>query len=121
MKDFYFDQDKNAVIENFGLSFTPTFEIWLSQKLRIRLSIFLGEYFLDTTLGLPYFEEILIKNPDLVLIESLIKEVISGTEGVESLDEFELELENSSRKLTVTFTVTSTQGEAVTEIVEVVI
>lgn len=60
------------------------------QCLRSRLSFFLGEWFLNTLEGVPYYEHILgVKNPNLGLIKAIFRGVIKttpGYAGVESLD-----------------------------------
>jgi len=81
------------------------------QHLAIRLQFFLGEWFLDTRLGVPYFNQVLIKNPNLVVVRGLFRQVILTTPGVDTIEEFELDFDQAARKLTVTFTVRkSTDG-----------
>lgn len=71
------------------------------QHIRIRLRTVLGEWFLDQRIGVPYFEHILVKNPNPVLVRSIIRETILGTPGVSSVSRLEFELDRVTRKLTV--------------------
>lgn len=84
---------------------------YVIQLLKIRLQFFAGEWFLDTTKGLPFFEEILIKNPDVPSIESLLKASIIETDGVLELIEFSSVFSASNRSLSVEFKVTSIYGD----------
>ena len=84
----------------------------IAQKLFVRLQFFLGEWFLDRRQGIPYFTKILIKSPDLVVIQGIFREAILTTPGVESLvGVIETELDFITRKLTVKFSALLTSGE----------
>lgn len=80
----------------------------ISQHLLIRLRFFQGEYFLDQRIGIPYYQDILIKNPDLVLVRSLYRETILETPGVIDITRFDLDFDTSSRSLRIDFTCTVT-------------
>jgi len=54
----------------------------IAQRLRVRLQFFLAEWFLDKRQGIPYFQVVLVKNPDLGLIQSVFRRAILGTPGV---------------------------------------
>ena len=49
---------------------------YIAQKTKQILLLVKGEWFLDTTIGIPYFQSILIKNPDIPLIESILVNAI---------------------------------------------
>jgi len=78
----------------------------IAQNLRIRLQFFLGEWFLDRRLGVPYYQQILVKNPGTNLVRSVFRKAITTTPGVISLDALETDYEGTTRTLTVAFTVT---------------
>lgn len=48
----------------------------VAQQIKISLKAFLGEWFLDTGFGVPYFEEILVKNPNTMIIREIIRDRI---------------------------------------------
>jgi len=80
------------------------------QKVLQNLRTFRGEWFLDTTIGVPWFQSILKKRPVPSVVESLIKLEILNTIGVIELLKFDATL-NSSRQLEIDFTLRSQQGE----------
>lgn len=57
------------------------------QHLINRLRIFLGEWFLDRRIGIPFFRDILVKNPDRPAIRSIFRRTIRETPGITAVDE----------------------------------
>ncbi len=82
----------------------------IRQHLRIRLQFFLGEWFLDRRLGVPYYEEILRKSPNLDVVTSILRDVIRSTPGVLSITSFVLDFDGVTRALSLDFAVFSTEG-----------
>lgn len=76
----------------------------VEQRLRIRFRFFFGTWFLDTLLGLPWFTDILIKNPNLPIVGAILRQVALTTPGVASLAEFELSVDGVTRELSVDLT-----------------
>lgn len=74
-----------------------------AQRLRRKLKFFLGEWFLDTRLGIPYFESILVKSPQTNVILSLYRKVITTDEAVVSLSNLALVYDGENRTLAITF------------------
>ena len=75
----------------------------IAQHLRIRFQFFRGEWFLDTRVGVPWFEDILKKSPDLDVVNGLLREVITSTPGVTAITAFSLEIDRATRAMTVAF------------------
>lgn len=82
----------------------------LAQHVKIRLLWIRGEWFLNTELGLPYFKEILVKNPDLSAIDIMLKATILETPGILSLISYSSEIIKTIRKLNVSFVAESEFG-----------
>lgn len=81
------------------------------QHVRVRLNFFLGEWFLDKKAGTPYYEQILKKPANLPRIETIIKNRILKTPGVDKLISFKMQYEGgNSRKLTITFSAKTVEG-----------
>ena len=74
----------------------------IAQRLRVRLQFFLKEWFLDQRQGMPYFEAILIKNPDITLVQSIFRRAILATPGVLAIAKMRTALDNATRTFTVT-------------------
>jgi len=88
----------------------------VKQRLAQRLRTFFAEWFLDNTIGLPYYEDIFIKNPNAGLVEALLKTEIIDTPGVLELLSFEIDIDKATRKLTVSFMVRATTGNVEVEV-----
>lgn len=88
----------------------------LSQRICHRLRTFRGECYLDRSVGVPYFSEVLKKRPDLGHIRSLLASVISGVPGVLKILELSLDFRQNTRVLRVSFSV---QGDGFTAAGEV--
>lgn len=83
----------------------------IAQHLRIRLRTFLGEWFLDTRIGMPYFEEFLVKNPNKLVLDARIREAVLETPGIIAVGSINYELVGATRALTITFTATLQSGD----------
>jgi hypothetical protein len=88
-----------------------TGEAAIEQQVRLRCRYFEGEWFLDERQGIPYFRSILIKAPDLALVESLFRTAIRTTPGISAVNSVDLTLDKPTRTLTVEFTATMDTGE----------
>lgn len=80
------------------------------QDIHRRLRTFLGEWFLDIEAGVPYYQDILKKNPNPQVVATVIQNAILGTLGVIELQEFDSQLDSTARQLTVTFKALTTEG-----------
>lgn len=109
MSDLLLDSDGDIVLDVNDFVLTSGREA-IEQHLKQRLQTFLGEFFLDGNVGIPYFQQIFVKNPSAVAINSIIKKAIINTPGILSLTSFSLEL-STSRELTVEFRALSSEGE----------
>ncbi len=101
--DFKLNSNHDLAIENFDLVLISGTD-QVIQKIGQRLKLYLGEWFLDTTVGLPYYKNVFKKDYDVGLLEASFKAQILGTTGVDSLLEFNLSLQDG-RTLIVTFKV----------------
>lgn len=83
----------------------------VAQHIRIRLRFFLGEWFLDSEVGLPYYQQILKKNPNENIVRSVLRKAILTTPGVQEISSFSFEFEGSTRVLTVNFVAKITDSD----------
>ena len=83
----------------------------IGQRVFIRLQRFLGEWFEDRALGVPYFEYIIgHRNVDTRLATSIIAQHIAGTRGVIQVETLSFDL-HQNRTFTVRYSFTA-EGEA---------
>lgn len=73
----------------------------IAQHVRQRLMVFQSEWFLDTTAGVPWLTRILGQGYDPVLAEGVIKSVVLATEGVTSIESFDVVFNRQTRELRV--------------------
>lgn len=102
MGDLYLVQDLNAI----------------RQEAEIRMRFFLGEWFLDVTSGLPYFQNILVKAPNLNAIKTILSTEILKVTGVKSLLKIELDFDRVRRTLAVAWSANTDIGKLVEGTVE---
>lgn len=110
MSDIALDSDGDLLITKGALSLVIGDDA-IVQNLQIRLQFFLGEWFLDTRLGMPYFEEILTKNPDLTRVRGIFRQAILTTRGIASIVSLNMNFDRATRALAVDFVVKKTDGE----------
>jgi hypothetical protein len=82
----------------------------VQQSVLQRLRTFYGEWFLDNTVGLPYFQQILVKNPEQSKIDALFVNTILGTPGVVQLNKYSFVPDFTNRTLRVSFSARCTTG-----------
>lgn len=70
----------------------------IKQHVKNRFEINLGEWFLDTDIGVPYYRDIFIKNPSFATVEGILKAVILQTPGVLVLEDFNFDYDNKTRR-----------------------
>ena len=75
------------------------------QAIRIRLKWFLNEceLFEDGT-GVPWFEDILVKNPNLDLIKTELREQIKSVTEVEDVQELDIVIDSKMRTALIKYT-----------------
>ena len=82
----------------------------IQQHLSQRLRTFLNEWFIDKRIGIPYFEHILKKNFDPVIVDTVIKREIITTPGVLELLNFSADIDKAARTLIITFKARTSEG-----------
>lgn len=90
MADILVDNDGDISISNGKISLTKN----VSQKVSIVLKTFKGEWFLDESIGIPYFQSILGKKLSKEEIDSIFKTQILNVDGVYKILSFSSSLVN---------------------------
>ena len=71
----------------------------VGQHVRQRLMTYLGEWFLDRFVGVPWIRDIVGHGYDPVMAESVLKAEILDTDGVTEINSFSVRFDNSTRGL----------------------
>lgn len=95
---------KRALVIARGKEFVRT-------KLQQRLKFFLGESFVDTREGVPYYRDVFIKNPDIEVIRSLYSKVILSVQEVTRVANLNVTYDPVARKASVEFDAFLASGE----------
>lgn len=87
----------------------------LRDRLATNLKTFQNEWYLDPTLGIPYFEQVFTKAVNVGVLYTIFSGVIRKTEGVAAVNSLVFDQDNANRVLTITFSVTSDDGTILEE------
>jgi len=94
LSPFYGD----IAVENNNWTFTEPGPDDTRQALQCNYRAFRGEWFLDTSIGCPWFQDILKKNANFPIIQSVLKTVGLDTEGVLGILQFDFDFDSPSRR-----------------------
>ena len=83
----------------------------IRQELQIRYRYFLGEWFLNSEEGVPYFKHILKKNANDAQIRAVLLDVAKTTPGVVEVRSYAASLDGPTRVLTITLQLGVTTDE----------
>ena len=85
------------------------------QRIRLTLTAFQGEWFLDESSGLPYFQDIVVRGVNEGAVEQIYRAAIQDIPGVAEVNELTIGLGNSDfRIMTISITVRTTTGQTIT-------
>lgn len=100
MKDLRLNEDGDLhITEDADIVFTDS----VLQAIKIRLKWFLGEWRINPSYGMPYFDEVFVKNPSTSLLEDRIRTEILSVEGVESVESISININKTTRVATIEF------------------
>lgn len=111
MKDIKLDTiSHDLVISGYDLLLVEEID-QVQQNIKIRLLFLYSEWFLNANKGVPYFEQIGIKNPNIALVDSFLKSTIAETPGVSQILEYSSDYSPSARTFSMSFKVLTDFGE----------
>ena len=110
MTDIALDLDTGDIDLVDGSVYLTTGIESVRQSLIQRIRLFRGEWFLDLSEGVPYYEDILKKKPDIYVVDAAFKATILETPGVIELVEYELDYSKVDRTLSLSFKARSDDG-----------
>ena len=101
--------DSGVVLRNGDWAFAVDRE-GIQQRISQVLKTIAGEWFLDLDYGLPYFEQILVKNPNLPSVQDIFRRALLSVKGVSSVERLTLSLDTPNRILRVDWVVSTDLG-----------
>lgn len=109
--DILLDSDLHDVVfVNGACPTTTTIQTGVAQRLKLLLQTFLGEWFLNTEVGVPYFEGVFGKVKSKSSVDLIFQEKILSDPGVIEIVEFNSDLDNARRTYSMTFRVRTSEG-----------
>jgi hypothetical protein len=83
---------------------------YYAQKIKIKLLFYLGEWFLDTSLGVDWFGVVLVKSPNLITIDNLLKITVTEEPFVIKIDKWKTTFDKPNRVLTIVAQIETDEG-----------
>jgi hypothetical protein len=112
MIDLYLDPvTHDLVLEDFTLKATPTLQEQIIQRLKVKLLWFQGEWFLDETYGMPYYQEIFVSGFNKEVIDDIFRLAISTEKGVTKLIKYSSTFTPTTRTFAVSAKIQIEGGE----------
>jgi hypothetical protein len=110
-RDLAFDfKTKKFILAAGDLTLTKDLEA-IRQAVQIRCQTFLGEWFLDLEAGIPYFQNVLVKSPNIAAIRQIFRNKIETVPGVVAVTRLDLNFDRQTRSLTLSFSANTDLGE----------
>ncbi len=107
--DIYLDEfGKSLWVEDFGE--------YSTQRLQSSLATYLSEWFYDSTVGIPYFQQIFTRNKTRNIkniTDSIFKQHIESRNYIKKLVSFSSKFSNSTRQYEYSFVAQLTNGETI--------
>ena len=121
MKSLILEPNTNKItVDDHRWRHTQTRLEYMAQKIRHTISVFLGEWFANMAIGIPYIPgENVEKNMHRRMIETALQVRIGELDGVERFLSFSSTQDKATRKLVVDFSVRIDSGEKYSHTVEI--
>lgn len=94
---------KGDLLLTHGTTSVRTGAAYATQRVAVDLDVFLGEWFLDKKIGLPYFRDLLVHSPNSDTVRTTFREGIMKTEGLVSVPSLQVVLDTTARVAYVNF------------------
>lgn len=113
MSDFLMDATTNDLVITDGDLSIASGDDAIRQDLQQTLQTFLGEWFLDTTVGVPYKQQILVKNPNMDIVQADLINAASGVAGITQILDFSFDYSATNRSLSVSIEAQTSNGQRI--------
>ena len=105
LNDIQMDSNSDLYVDENDIKATDS----IAQAIKIHLRWFWNEWRYGKDMGVPYFEYVLVKNPNRELVISILTAELMKVDGVQSVDDMKVELNTKERKAQITYKVTATR------------
>lgn len=99
-KDILLSSNHDLAIIDFDLKLTDETNV-VAQRVKRALLLFKGEYFLDSEIGMPYYDDILGTKNSIDTIQAIFINAIREVKGVADIKEFNIAFDDPTRTLTI--------------------
>lgn len=82
----------------------------IAQLILQRLRTYAGEYFMDTSIGVPWYQEVLGVAGAATRLDGILQNVVLTTPGVLQLSRWDVSTDNRRRVMSISFTAVTTSG-----------
>lgn len=86
------------------------------QAAKIRLRWFLDEWRFNPEAGLPYFEDVFVKNPNLDKIKSILRKELLAVDGILAVPEISIAVAKEDRTAVIRFKVETAEATYMEEV-----
>lgn len=115
MSDFKLDDNWDLELTKSNITLIETIEKETVQRLKIKFYTYLGEWYLNKNVGIPYFQTIFKKGTPKAVVDGIFKTLITNDRNVVSLDKYESQI-TRGYEYVMAFTATVNQGKVVTAV-----
>lgn len=103
----------DLILSNFSFAVTQDKQTEITQRLKIKLLMFKGEWIHNINYGIDYYGQVFVKGIDLEDIDDTFRTEISNEQGVVDLISYSSSFNSSTRKLDVQAKVLTDSGEII--------
>jgi hypothetical protein len=104
-------KDNSFIRGNGKFRYTKDNLEYLAQKVKSVISIVLGEWFLDQSLGIPYIPKSDNKIEHRTLMETMLRTKITAVKGIKKITSFISDLDKATRNFSVSIVVETDEGK----------
>lgn len=83
----------------------------VAQAVSIALQFVAGEWFLNRDAGVPYYDEIFVKSPNLDLVATIFRDTILAVPGVNAIQNFLPDFDTDARRYDLVWSADTDEGE----------
>lgn len=92
--DIQLDKNGHIALNGTRLTLITDRPLLVAQRLSIRLRTYLGEWFLDTNMGIDWFADVLLKNVSKQTVDSILQNEILKDQYVTKIVKFSSDVKN---------------------------